>query len=100
VSFIVVVPEPLRNEISSWGLSIDAELLLYERLESDLADGHEDKLPRLAAPSPTYIYDLEFQDPLLLGIRHYCTFWLTYGELDNALYVRQCTHKQVECWDS
>jgi|GEM_PF-5175337 len=80
-------------------MSIEAEDLLYELLETNLADEHETKCSRLAAPSPTFVYDLDFQDPLILGITHRCTFWLTYGPRDDALYVHQCTHEQLECWD-
>jgi hypothetical protein len=100
MNFTVVVPEPIRDEIRSWGLSIEAEDKLYEVLENELRTGHEEKCSRLAAPAPTYLFDLEFQDPCILGITHSCTFWLTYGPRDDALYVMHCTHSQDEHWDS
>jgi hypothetical protein len=100
VSFIVVALPPIQDEIRSWGLSIDAEDLLYKLLGEELAEGHEQKCARLSAPSPTFVYDLDFQDPCVLGITHFCTFWLTYGEQDDALYIRQCQHRQEEKWES
>jgi hypothetical protein len=35
---------------------------------------------------------------VLLGITHYFTFLLTFGELDDAVYVRQGTHVEKENW--
>lgn len=97
MNYTVVVPEPISDEISAWGISIEAEELLYEQLESDLADG-PGKCARLPAPAPTFVHVIEFQDPAILGITHRCTFWLTFGERDFTLYVRQVDYSNKERW--
>ena len=52
------------------------------------------------APSPTLVVNLSLQDPLILGITHHFTFWLTRGARDDHLYVHQCDHEQEEEWDA
>ena len=100
MNYTVVIPDPIVDKIVSWGLSLEAEEQLYQRLEDDLREGHKDKCSCLAAPSPTFVYSLELQDPAIRGLMHSYTFWLTYGELESRLYVRECDHEQDECWDS
>lgn len=97
--FTVVVPEPIQDEINRWALPIDVEEELYRRLQADLEYGHEFTCPQVPAPSPTYIFKLTLQDPSLLGVSHGFTFYLTYGPLDDALYVRDCSHESRESWD-
>jgi hypothetical protein len=94
--YTVVIPEPIRNEIASWGLPIEAETELYKRLQADLEIGHEVTCYRVAAPSPTYVYSLELDDPSFPILKHHFTFWLTYGPKDDCLYVHQCSHKEEE----
>jgi hypothetical protein len=98
VSYVVEVPDPASEQITSWGLSLETEEEMYRVLQEELAHGHQEKCSQHAAPAPTFVFDLVFQDPVVLGIVHACTFWLTYGEKDNTLYVRHCTHKQAERW--
>ncbi len=98
--FVVLVPEPIQNEISAWKLSPDGEDELYRRLDVDLVNGPEGKCVQLAAPSPTYVYEVTFRDPENYGIVHTCTFWLTYGPRDKALYVQHCAHEEEERWGS
>jgi hypothetical protein len=82
VSYIVVVPEPIQDEITAWALSPEVEEELYERLQEELEEGHQEKCLRLAAPSPTFIYVIDVDDPDNLGLVHRFTFYLTYGERD------------------
>jgi len=99
VRFTVVVPEPIQDEISSWGLPSDVEEELYKRLQADLEYGHEFTCPQVPAPSPTYIHKLPLEDPTILGITHVFTFYLTYGPQDDALYVMNCIYESRESWN-
>lgn len=96
----VLVPEPVRDEIASWGLPADTADELYARLQSDLEYGHEHTCFRLSAPTPTYVFKLSLEDPLLKGITHDVTFYLTYGPKDYALYVMSCQYTKTESWES
>ena len=84
MSCIVVVPNPIRDEIGSWCLSADAEDDLYKQLQENLGDGHLEKCLRLAAPTPTFIHIIDIQDPDNPWLSHCCTFYLTYGPLDDC----------------
>lgn len=98
MSYAIVVPNPVRNEITSWELPPAVEDELYRRLEEDLKDGHEKTCLRLAAPAPTFIHRIDLDDcnnPLII---HCCTFYLTYGRQDNALYLMNCFHEIKETW--
>jgi hypothetical protein len=82
-----VVPDQIRDQIKQeLNLSDEAEDTLYRDLGGALAYGHETTCFRLAAPSPTYVYKLDFSDD---GADYWLTFWLTYGPRDDALYVMQ-----------
>jgi hypothetical protein len=100
VTYEVVLPKPMQDEIGSWGLSFETEEDLYRFLEEEFRDDPFQKWPRLAAPSPTIHASFEIQDREILGITHYFTFWMTEGETDGCLYVRQCEHQSEELWDT
>jgi hypothetical protein len=98
MSFAVVVPEPILDEIASWGLPPEVEETLFARLEADLEYGHETTCFRLAAPSPTYAYQLDLPHPDLAGVHFLFLFHLTYGPADDTLYVQYARHERVENW--
>ena len=98
VTYVIAVPDPMRDEIGSWGLSPEAEDELYARLEPGLTSEELDECWRLAAPSPTFVLDVDFQDPVVLGVTHSCTFYLTFGEKDDTLYIRGGQHTEREDW--
>ena len=95
MSFTVVVPDPIRDEIASWLLPADLEELLYSRLQEDLEYGHEHTCQRIAAPSPTFVHYFELEE-LFSPVRHCFTFWLTYGPQDDCLYVHQTHYIQAD----
>jgi len=47
-------------------------------------------------PAPTYVYEMKLPDPAVPGVVHRFTFWLTYGPRDDALYVMQADHEEIE----
>jgi hypothetical protein len=100
VDFEILVPPAIEEIIHSWGLSLEAEDHIYALLGQGVTREDLDTMHRLAAPTPTFIKNLEFQDPLILGILHVCTFWFTFGEKDDALYVLNCEHEEEEDWDT
>jgi len=100
MSYEVNVPDSIRQQITNLHLHPDLEEELYRRLAEDLEYGHETTCFRLAAPSPTYIYNVQLRDPVLRGITHWFVFHLTYGERDDTLYVRQFFHDDSEDWES
>ncbi len=53
--YTIIVPEPIRDEISGLYLTPEVEESLYKRLADGLKDEELDKCLRLAAPSPTFI---------------------------------------------
>jgi hypothetical protein len=100
VTYKILVPNSIEDEIRSWGLSLESEDHLYALLDVGVSSEELDKLRRLAAPSPTFIKIIEFRDPSILGTLHACTLWLTYGPIDDALYIMQCDHEENEDWDT
>jgi hypothetical protein len=96
VSFVVVVPEPIRDEIDSWGLAFEVVDEFYRRLQADLEYGHEHTCLRLAAPTPTFIYKVDIADPTGPWVTHWFTVYLTYGGREDGLYVMQCDHEAKE----
>ena len=96
MEFCVIVPDSIAAEIRGWGLSARAEDLVYQNLEEGLAYGHETTCTRLAAPSPTFGFEFSFDDPDEFGVIHAFLFYLTYGPRDDALYVMNCWHREVE----
>ena len=96
MEFSVVIPDEALEEIRRWNLSPDAEDLVYRNLEEGLAYGHETTCTRLSAPSPTFGFEFSFEDPDGSGVSHAFLFYLTYGPLDDALYVMSCWHREVE----
>jgi hypothetical protein len=99
VTYVIDVPDPMQDEIRSWGLSLEAEDELYARLEPGLTSEELEKCWRLAVPSPTYAHYVDFQDPVLLGVTHSFTFYLTFGEKDDTLYIRDGQHTEKEDWE-
>lgn len=95
MSYIVVVPEAIKDRIRSWELSFEAEDKLYETLENELKDGPEGKCSRIVMGP--LVCAIAFQDPILLGVSHYCNFWVTLCA--NEVHVLNCFHKEEECWD-
>jgi hypothetical protein len=89
--YTVVVPRPIRDDIASWGLPRRLLLEVYNTLSIDLP-GRVDSLPRMAAPSPTFIFSFDLPHEHETGQSHYFTFWFTYGQREDAVYVRQCHH--------
>lgn len=100
MNYSIDVPEPIQSEIASWNLSFDAEDALYARLEEGLTQEALDRLWRLPGPGFVFVYNVELQDPLLLGITHTFTFWLVYGSEEGHLSIYQAAHEQVEDWNS
>ncbi len=100
MNYTIVVPEPIQAEIASWNLSFDAEDALYAQLEAGLTQHALDGLWRLPGPGFVFVYNVELQDPLLLGITHSFTFWLVYTSEDYHLSIYQCAHDQTENWNS
>jgi hypothetical protein len=98
VNYTIVVPEPMQDEICSWGMSLEAEDDLYAQLEPGLTQQRLDQCRRLAGPVPIFILDIEFQDPRILGILHFCTFHLVYGEQDGLLSMLSAFHTETEDW--
>lgn len=99
MNYVIDVPAPIQLEIVSWNLSVDAEDALYAQLEEGLTQEALDRLWRLPGPGFVFIYRVELQDPLLLGITHGFTFWLVYGTTDGHLSIYQCAHEQSEDWN-
>jgi hypothetical protein len=95
VSFVVEVPEPIQDEIRALDLSLEVEDQLYSQLEDELADG-----PGTCQMLQffTFVKYLDVQDPLISGITHRFTFFLTYGRDDNQLVVKQFFYDPVEAW--
>lgn len=100
MTYVIAVPEPIADEIASWGLPVDTEDDLFTRLAEGLTQESLDRLWRHPGPGPVYIYRLEFQDALVLGITHHFTFWLTYGPEPDHLYIHQGEYGSEEDWDS
>lgn len=98
MNYVIDVPEPIQTEIGSWGLSYDAEDALYAHLERGLTQAELDALWRVPGPGFVWVYNLDLQDPLLLGITHVITFWLVYTAQDGHLAIHQCQHRQIEDW--
>jgi hypothetical protein len=96
MSYRVAIPAAIKALISSWGLMPSLEQEVYRRLRQDLAYGHETTCFRLAAPSPTYVFNLRLEDPAIPVFIHWFTFHLTYGKREATLYVRHCTHRQTD----
>jgi hypothetical protein len=92
MNYTVAIPRPIRDEIASWGLPRKLLLKLYTILHVDLP-GRVDTLPRLAAPSPTFVFTTDVPDENEPGMIHWFTFWLTFGEQEGYVYVRQCVHE-------
>jgi hypothetical protein len=100
MSFAVVVPTEILEQVASWDLAVGVEDEMLDRLKSDLEYGHEQTCFRLAAPSPTFVYQLALPDPAVAGLTHLFTFHLTYGEQEDTLYVRYIQHEQGEDYSS
>jgi len=92
----VAVPLDIKEQIRSWDLSRRLLIEVYSRL-NELGPKHEEVCMHLAAPTPTFVYSVDvLEDQDLPSKNHGFTFWLTYGEQDGVLYVRQCDHYQEE----
>lgn len=100
MNYSIDVPEPIQSDIASWNLSFDTEDALYARLEEGLTQEVLDRLWRLPGPGFVFVYNVELQDPLLLGVTHAFTFWLVYGTEEGRLTIYQATHNQDEDWNS
>lgn len=100
MNYSIDVPEPIQSDIASWNLSFDTEDALYARLEEGLTQEALDRLWRLPGPGFVFVYNVELQDSLLLGVTHSFTFWLVYGPEDGHLIIHQAAHDQDEDWTS
>jgi hypothetical protein len=99
VTYTIVMPDPMRHELEhSLGLSFEVIDELYANLEGGLTSEELDRCSRLAAPSPTFILNIDIQDPIIIGIKHSFTFFLTFGEKDDCLYIRSGHHAEKEDW--
>ncbi len=86
----VVVPKPARDEIASWGLPRSVLLEVYNRLLIELAADPDSVTQRLAAPSPTFVFQFILDDPEEEGFAFDFVFYLTYGPGEGrVLVVRQ-----------
>lgn len=99
MTYTIAVPEPVADEIASWGLPVDTEDELLARLAAGLTQAELDGLWRHPGPGPVYIYRLELQDAQLLGVTHNFTLWLTYGPQPDHLYIQQCEYSSEEDWE-
>lgn len=98
--YTIAVPEPIQARIASWGLSLEAEDSLYAELEGGLTQEELDRLWRHPGPGFTFIWNLDFQDPLIFGITHFFTLWLVHGPRPDHLYIYQCDYDLREGWES
>jgi len=98
VNYTVVVPEPIRDEIARWDLSLEAEDELYAQLEAPITQEALDAMWRLPGPGFVFVYSFDGPDPLILGLTHFYTFWLVYGAKDDHLYIHQCDYKRTGDW--
>ncbi len=89
----------MQEKIRSWNLPLETEDHLYDILDLGLTSEALNQLSRLPAPNPTFLWDFDFQDAVIHGMIHYCTFWLTFGPVDDCLYVMNCDHAEEENWD-
>jgi hypothetical protein len=92
MNYEVIIPRPIKDEIASWGLPRALLLEVYNALLFDLP-GRVEELPRLPAPSPTFVFSFKVTDEPEPDRIHWFTFWLTFGEKEGAVYVRQASYE-------
>ncbi len=98
MNYEIAIPESLQNDITSWNLSIEVEDLLYEQFEGGLTQEELDRLWRHPGPGLTFIWNLDFQDPVCFGLTHFFTFWLVFGPEPSYLYLYQGEYNPRENW--
>ncbi len=100
MNYRIVVPEPVEREIESWELSFGAGIELYSVLDEGVSEKRLSELWRLPGPGFTYVWPVEFRDPVVPGINHSFTFWLVHGADDDALEIHQVDHVEEDDWSS
>jgi hypothetical protein len=99
MSYKVEFPDEISQQIQALEAPPEIKAETIQRVIADLEYGHETTCFRLAAPSPTFVFNLDLPDPVVPGVEHWFVFYLTYGSEEDTLEVQQFSYERHEPWN-